>query len=393
MHIGIICDEFPPAPHGGTGSSYRDLAHGLAAAGHKVTVVGVYRQKILDLLPPDTATENLRIVRLPSSPLWLRYRLQMLADRWRLKHWLAREHLRNPFTVIECSDYGGWLSSGGPNGVVTITRMRGSNLFFDHELERKGDPFEHGLERKCVMRATALGAVSQYAARQTLALCGLTHRAATVIYNAVDTDLFSPANSIKTEPGLIVFVNTINPKKGIEQLVEAMNLLCPLYPQARLAIVGADTQKADNNGQSYVEKLRARVRPEFRSHIEFTGRLDRQTGVVDFLRRAHVCCLPSHMETFGIAAAEAMSVCKPVIYSRTGPGPEVMENGVSGLLCDPYDAGDIASKIGMLFDQPQFADQLAVNARRRVLEKFNKADWIPRNVSFFQSCITAVPCQ
>lgn len=387
MHICIVCDEFPPAPHGGTGSSYRDLAHGLVAAGHKVTVVGVHRRKILDALPPDAPAENLRIVRLPCSPPWLRYRLQMLADRWRLKRWLTREHQRQPFDIIECSDYGGWLSSGGPCGATTITRMRGSNLFFDHELRRTGDPFEHRLEKKCVIRATALGAVSQYAARQTLALCGQPHRPVTVIYNAVDTELFSPSESVATEPGLIVFVNSLNPKKGIEQLVDAMNTICIKHPHARLAVVGADTQKTASSGQTYVEQLRARVHPEFRAQIEFAGRQDRQTGVVNFLRRAHVCCLPSHMETFGIAAAEAMSVRKPVIYSRTGPGPEVIEDGESGLLCDPTDAADIASKIELLFDQPQLADRLAHNARRRVLEKFNKADWIPRNVSFFQTAI------
>src|SRR6185295_7193715 len=132
MHIGIICDEFPPAPHGGTGSSYRDLAHGLVEAGHKVTVVGVYREEILGSLSADKEVPNLRVVRLSRSPTWLRYRLQMLCDRWRLKRWLEREHARNRFDLVETSDYGGWLPWGGPAGVPTVARMRGSNLFFDH---------------------------------------------------------------------------------------------------------------------------------------------------------------------------------------------------------------------------------------------------------------------
>ena len=76
-----------------------------------------------------------------------------------------------------------------------------------------------------------------------------------------------------------------------------------------------------------------------------TGRMSRDDGVPDYLRKANVCCYPSHMETFGIAAVEAMSVGKPTIFSRHGPGPEITDEGVSGLLCDPHCTADIAAKI------------------------------------------------
>jgi glycosyltransferase involved in cell wall biosynthesis len=386
MHLGIVCDEFPPAPHGGTGSSYRDLACGMAEAGHKVTVVGVYRRAILDALPPDKATANLNIQRMRESHALLGWKFQMLSSRRRLRRWLAREHQRQPFDVVEASDYGGWLPFGGPPGVTTVVRMRGSNLFFDHELKRSGDAFEHDLERRTVLHATALGAVSRYAARQTLGLCGQASRPVTVIYNAVDTELFSPSASVPSEPGLVVFVNSLNPKKGIEQLVDAMNVVCAKHANARLAVIGQDTQRP-NEKRSYVEQLRERVRPEFRMRVEFTGRLDRQTGVINYLRRANVCCLPSHMETFGIAAVEAMAVGKATIYSRTGPGPEVVEDGISGLLCDPFDAGDIAQKIMRLLEDPALVGRLGQGARARVLAMFNKKDWIGRNVDYYHQCL------
>ncbi|MCX6895282.1 MAG: glycosyltransferase [Verrucomicrobia bacterium] len=382
LHVCFVCDEFPPAPHGGTGSSYRDLAHGLAAAGHRVTVVGVYPRAVLHKLPPDPQSPNLRIVRRPSFPAWFGWKFRMLADRWRLKRWLARTHRRRPFDVIECSDYGGWLPFGGPRGVTTITRLRGSNLFFDHELNRSGNAFEHGLERKSLRHAAVLAAVSQYAARRTLDLCGQPSRPVTVIPNAVDTGLFSPAEKSAVEPGLIVFVNSLNPKKGIGQLVDAMNVVCAKHPSARLVAVGQDTQPAEG-GLSYVERLRGRIRPEFRARVEFIGRQDR-AGVLGWLRRAHICCLPSHMETFGIAAVEAMSVGKPVIYSRTGPGPEVVEDGVSGLLCDPCDPADIATKINTILESPSLAETLSRNARARALACFEKQKWVQANVEFFR---------
>jgi len=386
VHICFVCHEYPPAPHGGTGSSYHDLARGLVEAGHQVTVVGCHTAEVLDALPPDKIISGLRVARLKRLPTWLPYRWRMRLDRWRLKRWLAAEHRRNPFTLIESSDFGGWLPQGGPDGVPVVIRIRGSNLFFDHELKRSGDPLEHDLEKQSILRADHLGSVSRYAASSTLALCGQPDRPCTVIYNAVDIGLFAPSEKIKTEPGLIVYANTINPKKGIEQLLDAMNIVCTAHADARLVIIGEDTQKG-KDGRTYVERLRERVKPEFLGRVAFAGRLDREGGLLNHLHRAHICCYPSHMETFGIASVEAMAVGKPVIYSRTGPGPEVVEDGVSGLLCNPHDAPDIARGIMRLLDDSALAKRLGQGARARVLAMFDKKDWIGRNVDYYHQCL------
>jgi len=386
MHLGIICGEYPPAPHGGSGASYRDLAEGMVAAGHKVTVVGVYPRK---QLPNGQATDEVingvRVVRLSPAPGWMRYRLGAIWDRYQIKHWLSREHKVSPISLVEASDYGGWLRSGGPAGVPTVVRIRGANLFFDAELQRAGDRFEHGLERAAIARADHVAAVSQYAARRTLEYCGLASRDCTVIPNAVNLDMFSPEATVAPKPGLIVYVNSINPKKGIEQLVTAMNSVCPAHPAARLVVIGADTQKPVG-GRSYVEQLMTMVRPEFRDRVDFLGRLPRGE-IIPWLRRAHLCCYPSHMETFGIAVIEAMAVGKPVIYSRTGPGPEVVEDGVSGLLCDPHDAADIARAIVRVLGDADLAARLGQGARARARKLFGRRDWIARNLAYYESVL------
>jgi glycosyltransferase involved in cell wall biosynthesis len=385
MHACFICNEYPPAPHGGTGSSYRDLAEGLVAAGHRATVVGVYSEKFGG--GTEEKLNGVRVVRLNRSPSWLRYKMGALADRYRISRWLKRENQRTPFDVIEASDYDGLLRFGGPRGVPTVVRIRGSNYFFDTELQRTGNPFEHRLESTALANATIIGSVSRYAAKKTLDICGLSHRACTILYNAVDTDLFSPSESVKVEPGLVVFVNYINPKKGIEQLIDAMNIVCQTHPEAKLVAVGQDAQKPEN-GKTYLERLQQRIKPEFRGRIIFTGRLDRYKGVVEQLRRAHICCYPSHMETFGIAPLEAMSVGKPTIFSKTGPGPEIIEDGVSGLLCDPRSPEDIAAKIMLLLKDAPLAKMLATNARQRVEKFFGKKDWVRRNVDFYNDVIS-----
>lgn len=275
MHLCFVCEEYPPAPHGGTGSSYRDLAEGLVAVGHRVTVVGVYPAKRLPIKRTVVETLNgVRVVRMPTAPRWMRYKLGAMWDRRKLVRQLRLEHARCPMEVIEASDYAGWLRYGGPRDVLTVVRIRGSNLFFDTELRRPGDAFEHRLERESLARAHCLAAVSRYAAQRTLEMCGLAQRECTVIYNAVDTEMFAPSSTVQPEPRLIVFVNSLNPKKGIEQLIEGMNHVWASHPEARLVAIGQDTQNPEG-GSSYVDRLRERVRPEFRQRVTFTGRLPR----------------------------------------------------------------------------------------------------------------------
>jgi glycosyltransferase involved in cell wall biosynthesis len=181
-------------------------------------------------------------------------------------------------------------------------------------------------------------------------------------------------------------VNTINPKKGIGQLIEAMNLLGKSYPKLHLAILGGDTQHP-RNGRTYVEHLIGQLRPELRARVQFLGRMDRHTGVLPYLRKAQVCCFPSHMETFGISVAEAMSVGKPTIFSETGPGPELIEEGVSGLLCNPKDAHSVASKVKLLLDEPELAARLGRNARQRAVASFDKKLWLKNNLDYYRACL------
>ena len=153
-----------------------------------------------------------------------------------------------------------------------------------------------------------------------------------------------------------------------------------------MVLIGRDTQEVVG-GKTYTERMMEKVQPEYRERIRFLGRLDRQTGVLEYLRKAHVCCYPSHMESFGMAPIEAMAVGKPTIFMKTGPGPEVIEDGVSGLLCDPESPADIADKIKRILDDDLFAGQLGRNARERVLKHFETSGWIRRNIDFYRQCI------
>ncbi len=371
-----MCHEYPPAPHGGIGSFCQDLAEGLVISGHQVTVLGIGK--------PDGQSEGKVPVKLlPPTRIRRPWRFHLLYDRWRFGRWLQTQHRAQPFDVIELPDYDGWLPFGLFLKVPVITRLHGSNWLYDTELQRPGDSATHEVENKSLLKATHWAGVSHFAYQRSLELCGLKNKPGQVIHNAVDAELFAPASVDKTERGLIVFVNSLSRRKGLDTLLLAMKLVLPAQPEAHLAVIGGLPAKMDE-----WEKLLHGLAPADRQRIRFVGRQDRRTQVVDWLQRAEVCCYPSRVETFGLAPVEAMATGKPTIYSRPGPGPEVIEDGVSGLLCDPENPADLAEMLLRILRDQAFGRQLGMAARQKVLAQFSKQHWLERNLAFYRECLT-----
>ena len=389
MHVGLVSDQYPPYPLGGIGARVTDLAQGMAAEGHAVTVIGVYPRNRGVTQLVDERLGGVRVIRLPPAPQWMRWRPGLLWERHRLSAMLKRLHRETPFDLVEFTDGGGWAFFGAPPGVPTAIRIEGSTMVYDRAMGLIGDRFTYWLEGKALKRADCLAAVSDYARQETLKAFGLEQRPCTVVYNAVDTGLFSPGDPA-TEPGLIVFANSIEPRKGALEMVTAMNEISARHPGARLAMIGSDTQPRVN-GRSYSERIMDAMRPEFRDRVFFTGRLDRHTGVLEYLRKAAVCCYPSRIETFGIAPLEAMAVGKPVVYCEGGPGPELIEDGVSGLLCDCLHPTAIAKAAGDILANPTLAAALGRRARERAIASFDKRSWIARNIEHYRACIGSMP--
>jgi glycosyltransferase involved in cell wall biosynthesis len=385
MHIGFLSGEYPPYPLGGVGARVTDLARGLVRAGHSVSVVGIYphNRNVKQLV--DEMLEGVRVIRIPQSPMWMRWRPGLLWDRYRIHVQFRRLHRQAPFDLIEVSDGCGFALLGVPAGVPMAMRMDGTTKVFDEAMGIPGDRFYYWMEETALRKARFLSAPSAYARDSTLRLFGLQDRECAVIYNAVDTDAFSPGSQ-PTEPGLIVCTNSVEPRKGVREMIIAMNEICASHPQARLVFIGSDTQPKVG-GRTYGERVLDEARPEVRERISFTGQLDRYTAVLDYLRRAHICSYPCQVETFGIAPLEAMAVGKPVIYGKSGPGPELIEDGVSGLLCDAQSPASIAACVKRILSEPGLAQTLGRNARQRALNMFAREPWIRRNIDYYSGCI------
>ncbi len=379
MHLVLICSEFPPVKHGGIGSYAHDLSWGLVEQGHQVTVIGIYRSLSEDVLEYDRETTGgPRVIRLHSNGLRL-YNAQLIAERWQLRRQLSRLVRENSIDLIECADYEGWLPMGSPGPHPLILRLQGTNLLFDRVLGRKQHQLTSMLETRGLRKANAWLGVSQFALEATNKLVPSNVPVREIIPNCVDTKVFCPSPDVAAEEGLLLYVNSLSYRKGSEEAVAMACRLLPKRPGTRLVLIGPGP--AD-----YIADLQKGIPPELQGRIEFLGNQNRST-VLNWLRRAQVCLFPSKAETFGIAPVEAMAVEKPVIFMNSGPGPEVIENEVSGLLVDTYSVDELTRAAERLLDDPELCLRLSRNARERVIKLFDKSKWIQDNIAFYESLL------
>jgi glycosyltransferase involved in cell wall biosynthesis len=378
MHLVLLCNEYPPFSHGGIGILDQTLARRLVKGGWSVSVVGTYH--VTNLL-----IENDQGVIVYRNPAHIMGKFSPLIDALHINNLLQTIQTTSPIDLLEGSELSLALISRRIPG-VKIIRMSGGHNFFSISLGKKPRFWRNLLERSSFSKADHLCAVSNYVAETTRSLMNLGAREITILHNPVDTNLFQPHPEIIEEPGSILFVGTVTEKKGIRQLVLAMSAIREAISNAHLYVVGRDSIDKETCN-SYTERLKNNIPSKLKASIQFIGPVQ-NVEVKDWIARCQVCVYPSHMEAQPIVVIEAMASGKAVVASKTGPGPELIENGVDGLLCDPYSPDSIAEKVILLLGDPVLRNELSVNARKKAEAQFSIDVLIDKNIEFYKKCLS-----
>jgi glycosyltransferase involved in cell wall biosynthesis len=379
MRICYICNEYPPGPHGGVGSMVRLLARALVEAGHEARVIGLYSPTY----PCPSAWEDRGVqvtcLREPQHRLgWMRGRYQLFRQ---VQSWTRRGEI----DLVEAPDSRGWFAGWPGLPVPLVQRAHGSYTFFAHDLGMRVNSQMRFLESRSYARTNTWVAASSYTAELTRRVFGLRQDAARVLYNAVEVDM-EPADFEQRHSQEVVFTGTLVKKKGVVSLIDAWPLVAERHPEARLQLYGKDGRADD--GRRMSEFLTSRLPPWCTSSVTWHGHVDK-TQIDAALRSASVAVFPSYSEAFGLAPAEAMACGCPTIYTRLGPGPEIVRDEVDGLLVDPDEPRSIAEAIHRLLDDRPLAERLADAGRKRVTESFSLARILPENLDFYAQCLAA----
>ena len=240
------------------------------------------------------------------------------------------------------------------------------------------------LKTRCIKKAECVTAVSEYLKERILELVPGTN--VEVISMGVDTSLFGPQYRVDNYFGqcdkkVVLFVGRLAEKKGVTYLIEAMKNI-----DAMLVIAGDGPLRRELEVQAYTQSLSQSRDTEFRKdlnksnwkrfgNILFIGSKTHQE-LKTVYASADIFCLPSitamdgDQEGFPLVMLEAMASGLPVVASRSGGIPQLIQDGKNGLLCEEKNTSELAEKI-MLILSDSFQYQSIVKESKKQVEDYS----------------------
>jgi glycosyltransferase involved in cell wall biosynthesis len=342
VRIGCYTFSFLPTV-GGAELLLHGLADSLVERGHAVTVWA-----------PQVRGKDNRVVgryrlRRYGRPSSKRFGARQTLPRLLLETWGQR------LDVLHCHGAypAGYVGAAFKRltGTPVLIRPHGADILPGEWIDR--DPRLAARMRDALRMADAVVAQGEFLAERLRAL-GVPAGRLHVICNGVRLPEGTPRSM--PEAASVVAMGSLTPKKGFDILLQAFRLVRQRLPQARLTIAGEGPEGP---------RLR-----ELASSLGLTGAV-LFAGLVtggakaDLFARARLFVSSARREPFANANLEAMAMGTPMIATRVGGNPEIVEDGMSGLLVEPEDPDGLAAAIIRLLDEPVRAEAMGRAARRR----------------------------
>jgi teichuronic acid biosynthesis glycosyltransferase TuaC len=204
----------------------------------------------------------------------------------------------------------------------------------------------------------------------------------TVVYNGVDSSLFSPEPSAAHDPApanpVILSVGNLIPIKGHELLLRSVAAIAPSHPQIECRIIG------DGPERGRLQQLARALHIEGRVH--FLGRKPR-VEVAAAMKECVLFALPSWYEGLGNVYLEAMSAERPAIACRGQGIEEVIRHRENGWLMEPKNLTDLTSALHTLLSDQPLREKLGRNGRQTILQGYTLAHQASRLSSIYRESL------
>ncbi|MFH1518025.1 MAG: glycosyltransferase, partial [Pseudomonadota bacterium] len=377
----FVCKDFPPQHAGGIATFNKHLAEAAAAEGHIVHVitrsddinrvdfehgVWVHRMRINSVeRSEDAANRNI------PQHIW-DWSATALEEARRIATHRPIDIVEAP--IWDCEGIAFLLEGDWPLVTSLQTTLR---FFLDYHPELKADDnwmtsFGHPMieaERALVMQSEALRAISGAIRREVERAydCVIADERVTITPLGMPD---APVPKVKQdETSLnVLFVGRLEPRKGIDTLLEAVPLILAQHPNVRFRIIGDDSLHIPGGDITYKQAFLAdETTASCRQAITFEGRVDNDR-LFDAYESCDIFVAPSRFESFGLIFLEAMRVGKPVIGCCSGGIPEIVADGDNGFLTIPGNVRDLADAIAQLVKSASLRERMG----RRSLEIFNE---------------------
>jgi N-acetyl-alpha-D-glucosaminyl L-malate synthase BshA len=235
-----------------------------------------------------------------------------------------------------------------------------------------------------IEQSDGVTAISHYLKQRTVEEFDIK-RPIEVIPNFVNCDLYSrkPNPVLRAEwapdgEPIVMHLSNFRPVKRLTDVIEMFAMVREKM-RAKLVLIG---DGPDRGAAEYLVRKKKLARD-----VHFLGKQDR---VYQLLSQADLFLLPSDMESFGLAALEAMACEVPVVATNVGGLPEVVEHGVDGYLFTPREVGIGARYALEILSQPDRGRAMGQTARINAKKKYCANDVIPLYESYYQEVVGGV---
>ena len=196
--------------------------------------------------------------------------------------------------------------------------------------------------------------------------------------NAGDQSFFE----IQPEPDelkTILCVGLVCYRKNQNEFIKALD---PLAAKNKFKVVFLGAISSEEGYGPEFNDLLAK-----RPWCEYAGFADREK-LKEYFKKAYMIALPSLEDNCPMVVLEAMAAGVPVVAANVGGVPDLVEDGKTGLMCDPLNAESMRNAIGKMLENPALAKELAANARQQAREKFHPLVVAKRHVEIYQEVLS-----
>ncbi|MGI5460029.1 glycogen synthase [Streptomyces sp. CA-249302] len=380
MRVGLLTREYPPDVYGGAGVHVEFLARELGSlvdlevhCWGEGRGVGVVRHRSWAAL--DTANDALRTF---SVDLAMAAGLE------------GRELVHSHTWYANLAGHLGKMLYGIPH-VMTAHSLEPLRPWKAEQLGG-GYALSSWAERTAIETADAVIAVSG-AMREDILTCYPTLDPAKVqvVHNGIDTTLYRPDHGtdvlrrigLDTDRPYILFVGRITRQKGVPHLLRAVRDIDPAA-QVVLCAGAPDTPEIDREFRDLYQELSG-----VREGVHWIPQMLPRPEVIQLLTHAAAFVCPSVYEPLGIVNLEAMACGTPVVASRVGGIPEVVDDGKTGLLVDvddDFEAG-LARALDAVIGDPETARRMGEAGRERAVGEFGWDAVARRTVRLYEEIL------
>jgi glycogen(starch) synthase len=390
-----ICFASLNYPHNGNassgvGSQVRLLARALVKSDNSASVID------LSANGQDSIVEDrgVKIYRMRSGNLhWFVSKLPLVGKvlalpireiEYSIAVWrgIRRAREAQDIDLIEGTETGAFLIPLLFRHVPLIIRLHGEQYTFQNNTPRMPVRLDvrlsRAIQRFALRRAQLLISPSRAHAQEIARELHYDPTSLQVVPNCIDLAEIPSGDQVTRDGRTVLFVGRLERVKGISLFLKAAKLVVQECPTTRFLVAGAN-----HPGLPLAEIDELIRNCSLQNHVEQLGQVPWHE-LISLYQNASVCVVPSHYESFGLVALEAMACGVPVIAARAGGLPEIVEDGMTGLLVPAGDAPALANAIVSLLKDRRERTQMGSAGRERARTKFSIEENSAANLSLYK---------